>query len=189
MILLLVVSPKGKVTRLGSPPPPPPPLLSWLPLLSLGPYVRDLLYRLKIPRRPEWSTDMSPDILEQRERASFLEWRRDLAKYTILSHAAISLYIVCATSHSAPAALPFPCQLHIKSCCILQTACLNWPCTLLVCSPLKVAVQECSQSVCHQPPVAEVLTQSSCSCSSLSYTQTYEFGLCQTEFNYLQQRG
>ncbi|KAL3153855.1 hypothetical protein ABBQ32_013427 [Trebouxia sp. C0010 RCD-2024] len=37
-------------------------------------------HRLTIPRRPEWNTDMAPEILEQRERASFLEWRRDLAK-------------------------------------------------------------------------------------------------------------
>ena len=59
----------------------------WLPLFSTGPYLSDLYCRLKIPRRPEWSTDMSPEILEQRERASFLEWRRDLAKYTILPHA------------------------------------------------------------------------------------------------------
>ena len=36
--------------------------------------------RLRIPRRPAWSTDMSPEVLEQRERAAFLEWRRDLAK-------------------------------------------------------------------------------------------------------------
>ncbi|DBA95930.1 hypothetical protein WJX77_005491 [Trebouxia sp. C0004] len=37
-------------------------------------------HRLRIPRRPAWTTNMSPEILEQRERASFLEWRRDLAK-------------------------------------------------------------------------------------------------------------
>lgn len=37
-------------------------------------------HRLRIPRRPAWSTDMSPEVLEQRERAAFLEWRRDLAK-------------------------------------------------------------------------------------------------------------
>lgn len=42
--------------------------------------VSGLCCRLKIPRRPEWHTDMSPEVLEQRERGSFLEWRRDLAK-------------------------------------------------------------------------------------------------------------
>ncbi|XP_050307029.1 large subunit GTPase 1 homolog [Anthonomus grandis grandis] len=35
---------------------------------------------LKIPRRPPWSTDMSPDELDRNEKESFLNWRRTLAK-------------------------------------------------------------------------------------------------------------
>lgn len=34
---------------------------------------------LKIPRRPKWTEDMSPEELQQTERESFLEWRRNLA--------------------------------------------------------------------------------------------------------------
>jgi large subunit GTPase 1 len=36
-------------------------------------------HRLRIPRRPDWTSSMSPDQLDAQERASFLEWRRDLA--------------------------------------------------------------------------------------------------------------
>lgn len=35
---------------------------------------------LRIPRRPAWDKTMSSEELDQRERESFLEWRRDLAK-------------------------------------------------------------------------------------------------------------
>ncbi|KEI42182.1 uncharacterized protein L969DRAFT_69020 [Mixia osmundae IAM 14324] len=36
--------------------------------------------RLRVPRRPGWTKDMSKDVLERRERDSFLEWRRGLAE-------------------------------------------------------------------------------------------------------------
>ncbi|KAJ8277183.1 hypothetical protein GJAV_G00072320 [Gymnothorax javanicus] len=35
---------------------------------------------LRIPRRPEWDQNTSPDALQQAERDLFLEWRRELAK-------------------------------------------------------------------------------------------------------------
>jgi large subunit GTPase 1 len=35
--------------------------------------------KLKVPRRPPWTKDMHPDLLDQNERRSFLEWRRALA--------------------------------------------------------------------------------------------------------------
>ncbi|XP_064186113.1 large subunit GTPase 1 homolog [Anguilla rostrata] len=34
---------------------------------------------LRIPRRPEWDESTSPEALQQAERDSFLEWRRELA--------------------------------------------------------------------------------------------------------------
>ncbi|KAG5851469.1 hypothetical protein ANANG_G00093770 [Anguilla anguilla] len=34
---------------------------------------------LRIPRRPEWDQSTSPEALQQAERDSFLEWRRELA--------------------------------------------------------------------------------------------------------------
>lgn len=36
-------------------------------------------HRLRIPRRPKWSSETSADQLDSQERATFLEWRRDLA--------------------------------------------------------------------------------------------------------------
>ncbi|KAI9653337.1 MAG: hypothetical protein M1831_006042 [Alyxoria varia] len=36
--------------------------------------------RLKVPRRPPWNERMSRDQLDERERESFLEWRRSLAE-------------------------------------------------------------------------------------------------------------
>ncbi|KAJ8403205.1 hypothetical protein AAFF_G00354220 [Aldrovandia affinis] len=35
---------------------------------------------LRIPRRPEWDQSTSPEALQQTERESFLEWRRELAQ-------------------------------------------------------------------------------------------------------------
>ncbi|XP_044057040.1 large subunit GTPase 1 homolog [Siniperca chuatsi] len=35
---------------------------------------------LRIPRRPHWDDSTSPDALQQAEKDSFLEWRRELAK-------------------------------------------------------------------------------------------------------------
>ena len=35
--------------------------------------------KLKVPRRPPWTRDMSPEVLDRNERRSFLEWRRALA--------------------------------------------------------------------------------------------------------------
>ncbi|KAM9358509.1 large subunit GTPase 1 homolog isoform 2-T2 [Symphorus nematophorus] len=35
---------------------------------------------LKIPRRPHWDESTSPEALQQAEKDSFLEWRRDLAQ-------------------------------------------------------------------------------------------------------------
>ncbi|XP_059197239.1 large subunit GTPase 1 homolog [Centropristis striata] len=35
---------------------------------------------LRIPRRPHWDQDTSPDALQQAEKDSFLEWRRELAQ-------------------------------------------------------------------------------------------------------------
>ncbi|XP_029004540.1 large subunit GTPase 1 homolog [Betta splendens] len=35
---------------------------------------------LRIPRRPHWDESTSPDALQQAERDSFLEWRRELAQ-------------------------------------------------------------------------------------------------------------
>ncbi|CAF0865341.1 unnamed protein product [Rotaria sordida] len=35
--------------------------------------------RLRIPRRPPWTPDMSAEQIDQQERASFLDWRRKLA--------------------------------------------------------------------------------------------------------------
>lgn len=37
---------------------------------------------LQIPRRPKWSKDMTPEELSERERESFLEWRRKIAMMT-----------------------------------------------------------------------------------------------------------
>ena len=34
---------------------------------------------LKIPRRPEWSKDMTAEEIERQENLAFLEWRRDIA--------------------------------------------------------------------------------------------------------------
>ncbi|CAH3037734.1 unnamed protein product [Porites lobata] len=34
---------------------------------------------LRIPRRPEWDKDMTVEELDQQERESFLDWRRQLA--------------------------------------------------------------------------------------------------------------
>uniref|UniRef100_A0A6Q2YJG4 Large subunit GTPase 1 homolog n=1 Tax=Esox lucius TaxID=8010 RepID=A0A6Q2YJG4_ESOLU len=34
---------------------------------------------LRIPRRPQWDESTSPEVLQQKERDSFLEWRRELA--------------------------------------------------------------------------------------------------------------
>ena len=36
-------------------------------------------YRLKIPRRPSWSEEQSPEEIDAQERAAFLAWRRALA--------------------------------------------------------------------------------------------------------------
>ncbi|KAH9909662.1 P-loop containing nucleoside triphosphate hydrolase protein [Xylariomycetidae sp. FL2044] len=36
--------------------------------------------RLTVPRRPKWDTSTTADILDQRERESFLNWRRGLAE-------------------------------------------------------------------------------------------------------------
>ena len=35
---------------------------------------------LRIPRRPQWTTDMSKEELETNEMRSFLEWRSSIAK-------------------------------------------------------------------------------------------------------------
>ncbi|XP_072516271.1 large subunit GTPase 1 homolog [Salminus brasiliensis] len=35
---------------------------------------------LRIPRRPHWDENTSPEVLQQTERDSFLTWRRDLAR-------------------------------------------------------------------------------------------------------------
>lgn len=35
---------------------------------------------IKIPRRPQWTTDMAPDELQQNEKEQFLLWRRSLAQ-------------------------------------------------------------------------------------------------------------
>lgn len=37
-------------------------------------------YRLRIPRRPAWSRDMTAEQVDQQEREAFLAWRRDLAR-------------------------------------------------------------------------------------------------------------
>lgn len=37
-------------------------------------------HRLVVPRRPAWTPDMAPEVLDAQERAAFLHWRRDLAK-------------------------------------------------------------------------------------------------------------
>ena len=36
-------------------------------------------HRLVIPRRPSWDETTTPDQLEEQERTSFYDWRRDLA--------------------------------------------------------------------------------------------------------------
>ena len=35
--------------------------------------------RLRIPRRPEWTHETTPEQLDDMERIMFLEWRRELA--------------------------------------------------------------------------------------------------------------
>ena len=35
---------------------------------------------VRCPRRPQWTAEMSPDELDAQERASFLTWRRALAR-------------------------------------------------------------------------------------------------------------
>lgn len=37
-------------------------------------------HRLRIPRRPPWSRDMTGEQVEAQERDAFLAWRRDLAR-------------------------------------------------------------------------------------------------------------
>lgn len=128
MLLLLLFYERGKATRWVF-----APVLSWWLPPSFSWSICDLCCRLKIPRRPEWSTDMSPEILEQRERASFLEWRRDLAKYTLLPHA----LLCCAGSHFTPTALAAAGQLRPRGCCVPQPACFFWRCSLLVCPLLQ----------------------------------------------------
>ena len=35
--------------------------------------------RLRVPRRPAWRPEQSPEEVDAQERAAFLVWRRDLA--------------------------------------------------------------------------------------------------------------
>ena len=35
---------------------------------------------VKIPRRPSWSSDLTPEALDRQEKESFLNWRRELAQ-------------------------------------------------------------------------------------------------------------
>jgi len=46
---------------------------------------RDQELRLQVPRRPEWTREMSRVDLERQERDAFLEWRRGLAEYVFTS--------------------------------------------------------------------------------------------------------
>ena len=39
----------------------------------------DALCRLRIPRRPAWTEEQSPEQIDVQERAAFLAWRRALA--------------------------------------------------------------------------------------------------------------
>ena len=39
---------------------------------------------LKVPRRPAWDTTTTKEELNVRERAAFLEWRREIAEYVLL---------------------------------------------------------------------------------------------------------
>ena len=39
----------------------------------------DALCRLRIPRRPAWTEEQSPEQIDAQERAAFLAWRRALA--------------------------------------------------------------------------------------------------------------
>eukprot|EP00191_Tetraselmis_sp_GSL018_P013604 CAMPEP_0177589582 /NCGR_PEP_ID=MMETSP0419_2-20121207/6894_1 /TAXON_ID=582737 /ORGANISM="Tetraselmis sp., Strain GSL018" /LENGTH=580 /DNA_ID=CAMNT_0019079973 /DNA_START=127 /DNA_END=1869 /DNA_ORIENTATION=- len=38
------------------------------------------MHKLRIPRRPAWTHDTTPEELEDMEKAMFLDWRRDLAR-------------------------------------------------------------------------------------------------------------
>ncbi|KAF7339623.1 p-loop containing nucleoside triphosphate hydrolase protein [Mycena sanguinolenta] len=37
--------------------------------------------RLRVPRRPEWTKNMTPAELDKQEKTAFLDWRRGLARY------------------------------------------------------------------------------------------------------------
>lgn len=41
--------------------------------------MKENIHKLKVPRRPPWTSEMSGDELDAREREYFLHWRRDLA--------------------------------------------------------------------------------------------------------------
>lgn len=36
---------------------------------------------MKVPRRPSWDASTTPDELNQKEKESFMAWRRDIAMY------------------------------------------------------------------------------------------------------------
>lgn len=41
--------------------------------------MKENIHKMKVPRRPPWTSDMSAEELDTREREYFLHWRRDLA--------------------------------------------------------------------------------------------------------------
>lgn len=44
---------------------------------------RENKQRLRVPRRPPWTKDMTTAQLDRQEKDAFLEWRRGLAEYVI----------------------------------------------------------------------------------------------------------
>lgn len=51
---------------------------------------KEAIERLRLPRRPAWSKEMSAEEVDAHERAAFLEWRRNLAAY--VPHVTLAFY-------------------------------------------------------------------------------------------------
>lgn len=52
-------------------------------------------YDFRLPTSsPHWDESTSPDALQQTEKDSFLEWRRELAQYVIVNKLTLFFFIV-----------------------------------------------------------------------------------------------
>jgi hypothetical protein len=60
-------------------------------------------HRLRIPRRPRWSRNMTPDQLDAHEREAFLKWRRELARRGTVPRAVLAaprVYLCQSPTHA-----------------------------------------------------------------------------------------